>query len=157
MFYGNSRTKSDVILPDSLLPVWVRDRVRGVTWLHVCSNTTTCWQFPLSDFETITLCPCSEYDKWVNCWCPTGISTESPDVVFLHLCHNFKGDLIILLCLQEKLLTAVDPCLILPCRKCTNAHQNFQYMYPQKNVSFRSTKTFIFEKKIPTWSNRTYL
>lgn len=70
----------------------------------------------------------------------------SPDVVSRHLCHKFKGALIILQ--EKKLFTAVDSCLILPCLKCTDAHQNFKYMYPQKMSVLDLQKLIILEKKI---------
>lgn len=79
---------------------------------------------------------------FIHCRCPTG-HMESPDVVSLHICHNFKGDLIIL-CLQEKTSTATDSCLIFPCLKCINAHQNCQYV----NIYIYIYKNIIFLKRL---------
>lgn len=47
---------------------------------------------------------------FIHCWCPTGMTTDFPGVFSLHLFHNFKGNLMILLWL----LMSLQPLIAMP-------------------------------------------
>lgn len=85
-------------------------------------------------FIDLTILAVSSFRLWNN------------STVSLFFIHCFSASLshlqrrshhIVVFTRKKKFFRAADSCLILPCLKCTDAHQNFQSTYPQKISSWK--------------------